>query len=424
MTVGLGRPASPNLPGDAGFATGSALDNVRVLEVGSLIAGPFCGRLLADHGADVIKIEAPDRADPLRDWGQAEVDGHHLFWTVHARNKRCITLDLRVRAGVEVFLELVETADVVVESFRPGTMEKWGLGFDVLRERNPGVVLARVSGYGQTGPLSHRPGYAAVAEAVSGMRHLNGFVGGPPPRIALSLGDSLAGMFAMQGVMTALHARDRRDSPTGGEGQVVDVSLAESCLALLESTIPDFSAAGHVRGPGGTRLDGLAPSNLYQCADDRWLIIAANQDTVFARLCTAMGRPDLAEDPRFSSHVARGRHQDEIDEIVAAWAREHRAEHVTAVLETADVVVGPVNTVADVVQSEHFRHRDMLVEHRDLAIGRDVTGPGVVPKLERTPGAVRWAGPPAPGTHNMEVYTGLLGMSESRLNTLITKGVI
>lgn len=409
----------PSVPGD-----GAALNGIRVLELGSLIAGPFCGRLLADHGADVIKIEEPDRADPLRDWGQADVEGHRLFWTVHARNKRCITLDLRVAAGVEIFLDLVATADVVVESFRPGTMEKWGLGHDVLRERNPGIVLARVSGFGQTGPYSHRPGYASVAEAISGMRHLNGFAGGPPPRIALSLGDSLAGMFAAQGVLMALYARNRHDSPTGGEGQVVDVALAESCLALLESTIPDYAATGHVRGPGGTRLDGLAPSNLYQCADGRWLIIAANQDTVFARLCEAMQRPDMVVDPRFSSHVARGRHQDVLDAIVSEWAGRHDSEHLTSILEAADVVVGPVNTVADVVGDEHFLDRDMLIPHHDLALGVDVTGPGIIPKLDRTPGALRWAGPPAPGTHNGEVYTELLGLSASQLRELDDRRII
>lgn len=395
-----------------------------MLEVGSLIAGPFCGRLLADHGADVVKIEAPDRPDPLREWGQAELDGHRFFWTVHARNKRCITLDLRGDTGRALFLDLVARSDVVVESFRPGTLEKWGLGFDVLSERNPRVILARVSGYGQTGPMSSRPGYASVAEAVSGMRHLNGFPGGPPPRMALSIGDSLAGMFAAQGVLTALYARDSPGGTHPGRGQVVDVSLAESCLALLESAIPDYSATGLVRGPGGTRLDGLAPSNLYRCADDRWLVIAANQDTVFRRLCTAMGRDDLPDDPRFATHVARGRHQDEIDAIVAEWAAGHDADALTEVLESAGVVVGPVNTVADVVEDPQFRARDMLLPHHDLAVGKDVLGPGIVPKLDRTPGRVHWAGPPRAGFHNHEVYAGILGLTEDRIRTLAESGVI
>lgn len=396
-----------------------ALDGTRVLELGTLIAGPFCGRLLADHGADVIKLEAPDRPDPLREWGQAEEDGHRFFWTVHARNKRCITLDLRRPAGQDLFLRLVETADVLVESFRPGTLERWGLGPDVLAERNPGLVLARVSGYGQTGPLAAKPGYASVAEAVSGMRHLNGFPGGPPPRAALSIGDSLAGMFAAQGVLTALLARGRT-----GRGQVVDAALSESCLALLESTIPDYSRTGLVRGPGGTRLEGLAPSNLYRCADDRWLIIAANQDTVFARLCTAMDRPDLVDDPRFATHTARGRHQDEIDAIVGDWAAGYGAEDLTRLLDDAGVVVGPVNTVAEVVEDPQFRARGMLVEHFDERIGADVLGPGVVPVLDGTPGSVRWAGPARPGTHNVEVYGGLLGLADAEIEELERAGVV
>lgn len=398
-----------------------ALAGIRVLELGSIIAGPFCGRLLADHGADVIKIEAPRSPDPLRDWGQAERDGHHFFWTVHARNKRCITLDLRRPEGREIFLQLIDTADVLVESFRPGTLEKWELAPERLEARRPGLVVARVSGYGQTGPHSSRPGYASVAEAVSGMRYLNGYPGGPPPRPALSIGDSLAGMFAAQGVLMALLARERGTTDTG---QVVDVALTESCLALLESSIPDYDQAGVVREPSGTRLTGIAPSNLYQSADGRWMVIAANQDTVFARLCAAMQRPDLVTDPRFRSHVARGRHQDEIDDIVAAWARRHPADELTKILEDAGVVVGPVNTVAEVVQDPQFQARDMLVPHFHEAIGGDVLGPGVVPRLSRTPGSVRWAGPPRPGAHNHEVYRGMLGLSDPHLHELEAAGVI
>ena len=404
--------------------TTGALTGFRVLELGTLIAGPFCGRLLADHGADVIKIEAPDRPDPLRVWGQAQEDGHHFFWTVHARNKRCVTLDLRRPEGQALFLELVDTADVVVESFRPGTLERWGLGFDVLSARRPGLVLARVSGYGQTGPQARRPGYASVAEAVSGMRYLNGFPGGPPPRAALSIGDSLAGMFAAQGVLTALLARDRPGSPTAGTGQVVDVALSESCLAIMESTIPDYARTGLVREPSGTRLEGLAPSNLYCSADGRWLIIAANQDTVFVRLAAAMGRPDLAEDPRFATHTARGRYQDEIDAIVAEWAAGLGADELIKLLDDAGVVVGPVNTVADVVVDPQLRARGMLVEHDDERVGGPVLGPGVMPVLTGTPGAVRWAGPPRPGTHNDEVYGDVLGLSAQRRAELTGAGVI
>lgn len=405
-------------------ATAGSLAGVRVLELGSLIAGPFCGRLLADHGADVIKIEAPNRPDPLRDWGNASVDGAHFFWTVHARNKRSISLDLRQERGRELFLELVDQADVVVESFRPGTLEKWGLGYDVLSARNPAIILARVSGYGQTGPMSASPGYASVAEAVSGMRHLNGFAGETPPRMALSLGDSLAGMFTVQGILMALLAR--RMDPRGARapGQVVDVSLVESCLALLESVIPDYSAAGVVRGPGGTRLDGIAPSNLYVCADGRSLVIAANQDTVFARLCIAMGRDDLVSDSRFATHVARGEHQDDIDAIVAAWAGSLASQEVLDLLQQADVVVGRVNTVAEVVTDPQLLARDMIIEHFDERIDRAVLGPGVVPKLQGTPGAVKWAGPSRVGAHNDEVFGSLLGLDSRALAELSSEGVV
>jgi formyl-CoA transferase len=422
--------SSTDLPTDApgiarsGSPAGGALQGIRVLELGTLIAGPFCGRLLADHGADVIKIEAPDRPDPLRVWGQAEEDGHYFFWTVHARNKRCVTLDLRRDEGRELFLRLVDTADVVVESFRPGTLEKWGLGYDVLSERNPGLILARVSGYGQTGPHCRRPGYASVAEAVGGMRHLNGFPGGPPPRAALSIGDSLGGMFAVQGVLTALYARSQPGGPREGRGQVVDVALAEACLAMLESVIPDYDATGHVRQPSGTRLDKLAPSNLYRCADDRWLIIAANQDTVFVRLCAAMQRPDLVTDPRFATHVARGDNQDEIDAIVAEWASHYDADTLTKLLEDAGVVVGPVDTVAEIVQNPQFQARNMLVPHHDKAVERDILGPGVMPVLDGTPGTVRWAGPARPGTHNVDVFAGALGLSGTELAALTDAGVI
>jgi formyl-CoA transferase len=400
--------------------TGPALAGVRVLELGSIIAGPFCGRLLADHGADVVKIEAPGLPDPLREWGQAEEDGHHFFFTVHARNKRCVTLDVRKPAGRELLLRLVEVSDVLLESFRPGTLERWEVGPEVLHAHNPDLVLARVSGYGQTGPESGRPGYASVAEAVSGMRHLNGHPGEPPPRPALSLGDSLAGMFAAQGVLMALLARERG----AARGQVVDVALTESCLAVSESSIPDYDRGGVVRQPSGTRLDGIAPSNLYCAADGRWMVIAANQDSVFRRLCVAMDRPELATDPRFRSHVARGRHQDEIDAIVAEWAAGHDAGTLTALLEQAGVVVGPVNTVAEVVRDAQFRARDMLVPHHDEAVGADVLGPGVVPVLSGTPGSVRWAGAPRPGSHNAEVYGELLGLGPDELRALEDAGVV
>ncbi|MFD4181332.1 CaiB/BaiF CoA transferase family protein [Rhodococcus sp. NPDC058514] len=396
-----------------------ALEGIRVLELGSLIAGPFAGRLLGDLGADVIKVEAPDRPDPLRDWGLAEQDGHRFFWTVHARNKRCITLDLRVREGQQVFLDLVGQADVVLENFRPGTLERWGLGFDILSERNPGIVLARVSGYGQTGPLAGRAGYGSVAEAVSGLRHLNGYPDQPPPRIALSIGDTLAGMFAVQGVLAALLARTRT-----GRGQVVDVALNEACLAVQESAIPDYDRGGIVRGPSGTRLEGVAPSNLYATRGGGWILIAANQDTVFARLCAVMGRPDLAEDERYADHLARGRNHRELDELISAWVAEQDPSTLVDRLTEVGVVAGPVNTVADVVGDPQLLAREMIVDHYDERIGASVRGPGVVPKLSGTPGSVRFAGAPTPGAHNAEVYCEVLGRDADEQDRLRAAGVI
>jgi len=396
-----------------------ALDGIRVLELGTLIAGPFAGRLLGDMGAEVIKVEPPGAPDPLRTWGQAELDGHHFFWTVHARNKKAVTLNLREERGRQLFLELVERSDIIVENFRPGTLEKWKLGYDVLRERNPGIILVRVSGYGQTGPDAHKPGYASVAEAASGLRHLNGFPGGPPPRLALSLGDSLAGMFAAQGALAALYRRT-----VTGEGQVVDAALTESCLAIQESTIPDYDVGGVVRGPSGTRLERIAPSNIYRTADGSWVVIAANQDTVFARLCTAMGRADLITDDRFATHVARGRNQDELDKIIGDWAADKAPDEIIDTLNEAGVVAGPINTVAEVVEDPQLRARGMLTEHFDERIGRSVLGPGIVPVLSATPGSVRNAGPARPGQHNRDVYTGLLGKTAEELEQLRTEGVL
>lgn len=399
--------------------TTGALDGIRVLELGTLISGPFAGRLLGDMGAEVLKIELPSAPDPLRTWGQAELDGHRFFWTVHARNKKAVTLDLRTARGRELFLDLVEQSDVIVENFRPGTLEKWNLGYDVLRERNRGIILVRVSGYGQTGPDAGKAGYASVAEAASGLRHMNGFPGGPPPRLALSLGDSLAGMFAAQGALAALYRRS-----VTGEGQVVDTALTESCLAIQESTIPDYDIGGVVRGPSGTRLEGIAPSNIYQSANGSWVVIAANQDTVFRRLCQAMDRPELATDERFADHLARGRNQDELDKIIGDWAAQREPHDIIATLSEAGVISGPINTVAEVVQDPQLQARNMIADHWDERVQRNVKGPGVVPVLSDTPGTIRNGGSARPGQDNAEVFGRLLGLDAEQLAALREEGVL
>lgn len=396
------------------------LEGVRVIELGQLLAGPFTGRLLGDMGAEIIKVEAPGKPDPIRDWGKARYKGRSLWWPVQSRNKKCITLNLRHEKGQELLLRLVERADVVVENFRPGTLERWNLGYERLAEANPKIVLARVSGYGQTGPYAERAGFASVSEAMGGIRHINGFPDQPPPRMHLSLGDSLAGMFAMQGILSALYWRDALG---GGVGQVIDVSLMEAAFALLESTVPEYDRLGIVRGPQGTNLKGIAPSNIFRSSDEHWMVIAANADNVFRRLCEAMERPELADDPRFATHNARGENQDEIEGIVAEWAAQRTAREIDEVLNAAGVICGPIYTVADIFQDPQYKARDMLVEHEDPEFGAYI-GPGIVPKLSHTPGAVRWSATWEEGSHNREVYGTLLGLGDDELATLKEEGVL
>ena len=396
------------------------LAGVRVVELGMLLAGPFTGRLLGDMGAEIIKVEPPGQPDPMREWGQARYEGRSLWWPVQSRNKKCVTLDLRQEAGQRLLLALAGQSDVLVENFRPGTLERWGVGPEQLWEVNPGLVIARVSGYGQTGPYAPRAGFASVAEAMGGIRHINGFPGEPPPRVHISLGDSLAGMFAVQGILAALYWRDALG---GGRGQVVDVSLMEGCFALLESTVPEYDRLGIVRGPGGTGLKGVAPSNIFESSDGTWMVIAANADKVFGRLCEAMGRPELADDPRFVTHLARGANQEELEGIVAEWARRHTAAEIDRVLNEAGVICGPIYTIADIFEDEHFRARDMLVAHEDPEFGEYV-GPGIVPKFSETPGRVRWSATWEEGSHNRDVYGGLLGLSDDELAALKEQGVL
>ena len=396
------------------------LAGVRVIELGTLLAGPFSGRLLGDLGAEIVKVEDPTHPDPIREWGQARYEGRSLWWPVQSRNKKCVTLNLRTERGQELLLELVRRADVVTENFRPGTLERWNLGFERMSAVNPGIILARVSGYGQTGPYAERAGFASVAEAMGGLRYINGFPGEPPPRLHISLGDSLAGMFAAQGILAALYWRDGAGS---GLGQVVDVSLLESSFALLESTVPEYDRLGIVRGPSGTGLKGVAPSNIFKSRDDTWMVIAANADKVFRRLCDAMGRPGLADDERFATHLARGDNQEELEGIVAEWAGRHDAAEIDRILNDAGVICGPIYTIADIFEDPQFRARDMLLEHVDPEFGPYI-GPGIVPKLSETPGAVRWSATWERGSHNREVYGDQLGLSDQELDGLREEGVI
>lgn len=396
------------------------LAGIRIIELGTLLAGPFTGRLLGDMGAEIIKVEAPGKPDPLRDWGHARYKGRSLWWPIQSRNKKCVTLNLRESKGQELLLELVKVSDAVVENFRPGTLEKWNLGFDRLQAANPKIILARVSGYGQTGPYAQRAGFASVAEAMGGLRYINGFPGEAPPRTGISLGDSLAAMFAAQGILAALYQRDA----LGGErGQVIDVSLMESCFALLESAVPEYDRLGVVREPAGTGLKGVAPSNIFKSKDDKWVVIAANQDNVFRRLCEAMGQPALADDARFSTHLARGENQEEIEGVIAEWTALHDAAEIDRVLNDAGVVCGPIYTMADIFTDPQYRAREMLIEHEDPEFGTYI-GPGLVPKFSATPGAVRWSGTWAEGSHNREVYGELLGLPDDELVELKEQGIL
>ena len=395
------------------------LTGLRVLEVGTLLAGPMTARILGELGAEVIKIEPPDQPDILRVWGPQLPKGRGLLWRVNSRNKKCITLNLRQPRGQELFRQLAAKADVLVENFRPGTLEKWGLGWPQLQALNRNLVLARVSGYGQTGPYAARAGFASVGEAMGGIRHINGFPDQPPPRLGVSLGDTLAAMFASQGVLAALLAI--RDHDCGG--QIVDASIMEACFAMLEGTVTEYDRLGLVKGPSGTGLKGVAPSNLYRSRDDKWMVIAANADGVFIRLCAAMGTPELAEDPRFVDHTVRGENDSAIDAIVGAWAARHTAQQIDDILNAAGVVCGPVYTIADIMDDPQFKAREMIVTMSDPHLG-EFAAPGIVPKLSATPGTVRWAGPPEPGFHNDEVYRDVLKLDAKAIAALRDEHII
>ncbi|HEY1515609.1 MAG TPA: CoA transferase [Solirubrobacteraceae bacterium] len=361
------------------------LGGLRVVEFGQLLAGPYVGTLLGDFGAEVVKVEPPPGGDAMRDWGRLRHNGHSLWWSILARNKRSVTLNLRLESGQQIARRLAQRADIVLENFRPGTMERWGLGPDELHELNPRLIYARVTGYGQTGTYRDRPGFAAASEAISGLRYINGYPDQAPPRYGISIGDTLAAQSAFTGIVLALYARDAR----GAEGQVVDASITDACLAVTESAILEYEKTGVIRQPTGTRLPRIAPSNVYRSKDDRWVVIAANHDTLWRRLAVLIGRPELAEDPRFDSHHARGENEDLLDELIGAWAAQYTAAELDRIVNDAGVVCAPVYNASDVYNDPYFRERGLLVEYEDEVHGT-VTAPGVVPKLTSTPGRVRF----------------------------------
>jgi len=397
--------------------TGAPLADIRVIEMGSLIAGPFCGQILGDFGAEVIKLEDPKGGDPMRQWGRTKPQGQSPWWPVIGRNKKSVTLDLRTAEGREVARALIAQADVVVENFRPGTLEAWGLDHAAMSKLNPRLVMARVSGFGQTGPYARRAGYALIGEAMGGLRHITGEADRPPARAGISIGDSLAGLNAALGVMMALHARER-----SGRGQVVDAAIYESVLSVMENLITEYDLSGYVRERSGAILPGIAPSNVYPTRSGELILIGANQDTLFRRLCDLMGRPDLADDPLYRDHAARGVNQGRLDALIGEWTARHDIETLLPLLEEGGVAAGRVYRAPDMLADPQFQARESVVEVAHPIFGA-VKMQNAFPRLSETPGGVRWPGPPL-GEHTEAVLREVAGLSVETIAALRRDAVI
>ncbi|RBI84272.1 CoA transferase [Rhodosalinus halophilus] len=393
------------------------LTDIRVIEMGQLLAGPFCGQLLADFGAEVIKCEQPGVGDPMRVWGREKPHGKSLWWPVVARNKKSLTLNLRTEEGQQVIRNLVAQSDVLLENFRPGTLERWNLSYEELSKINPRLILVRVTGFGQTGPYAKRAGYGAIGEAMGGLRYVVGDPSTPPSRMGISIGDELAATYACLGTMMALHARERT-----GRGQVVDSAIYEAVLAMMESLVSEYDVAGYVRERTGAILPNVAPSNVYETADGKYLLIAANQDTVFRRLAAAMGRPELAEDDRYATHSARGAHQAELDALINDWTKTVELEPLEKLLEENGVPCGLIYKAEDMLRDPHFEARQAIVEVEHPDFG-PMKMQNVAPRLSDTPGAVRHVGP-ALGQHTDEVLGGILGIDEATRAAWRDQGII
>ena len=396
------------------------LSGIRVIEVGQLLAGPFAGTLLAYFGADVIKVEPPGDGDPIRGWRLLDKDGTSFWWRSLGRNKKSLTLNLRTTEGREVLGELLADADVLIENFKPGTMEKWGLGPEDVKQQNPGLIYTRISGYGQTGPHSSQPGYASVTEAYSGFRYINGFDGEVPVRPNLSLGDSVAGLHAALGILLALLARKSSESET--TGQVVDVALYESMFNLMEGIVPEYSGAGDVRQPAGSTITGIVPTNTYLCADDKHVVIGGNGDSIYVRLMTAIGRDDLANDPRLAGNPGRVTHQKLIDGAIAAWADKLTSAEVIQIMEDADVPVGAIFSIADAFDDPHYQARGMFEHVAVPNQDQPLAIPAILPKLTGTPGSTQWPGGEV-GSHTDELLLAL-GLDAERIAYLKENGIV
>jgi succinyl-CoA---D-citramalate CoA-transferase len=390
------------------------LANIKVVELGTLIAGPYCARLLAEFGAEVVKIETPGEGDPLRKWRKLH-EGNSLWWYAQARNKKSVAVNLRDPDGQAIVRNLAQKADIVIENFRPGTMEKWGLGYDALSKENPGLVMVRISGFGQTGPYKDRPGFGAIGESMGGMRYITGYPDRAPVRVGISIGDSLAAMFGAIGALCAVHQR-----ATTGRGQVVDVALYEAVFAMMESMLPEYGVGGYVRERSGAALPGIVPSNTYPCRDGKYVVIGANADSIFKRMMRAIGRADLADDAALASNDGRVKRTEELDRVIGEWTSRNDLDTVLAILDKAEVPSGRIYSIADIAADLHYQARGMIERHK---LGeKDLLLPGVVPKLSETPGGTRWIGPKL-GEHTGEVLAGL-GYTEGEIAAMRNRGVV
>lgn len=392
------------------------LSGIRVLELGQLIAGPFAAKTLADFGAEIIKVESPQEGDPLRKWRMLH-EGTSVWWQAQSRNKQSICIDLRQPEGQDIVRRLAQEADVLIENFRPGTMEKWGMGWDALHALNPKLIMLRVSGYGQDGPRRDEPGFAAIAEATAGLRYLTGHPGQVPARAGLSLGDTIAGLHGALGVLLALYERDAR----GGQGQMIDVALYEAVFNLTESLLPEYHVFGAIRQPAGGALPGIAPSNAYPCSDGQYVLIAANGDSLFKRLMELIGRADLANDPDLARNDGRAKRAEEIDQIIGEWSKQRTLEDILSALQSIAVPAGRIYTAKDIAEDPHYRARG-VIQTVESAGGLKVEMPGVVPKLSNNPGAIRHRAPTL-GEHT-DIILQSLGLSAEQIKALKEAGIL
>ena len=392
------------------------LEGVKVLELGSLIAGPFAGRLFGEFGAEVIKVEPPKIGDPLRKWRMMK-DDTSLWWYVQSRNKKCITLNLREEEGQNIIKQLAREVDIVIENFKPGTLEKWGIGYEDLKQINPGIIMIRISGYGQDGPYSQKPGFGSIGEAIGGIRYLTGYPDLPPVRTGISIGDSIAAVYAVMSGMMALYHRDTK----GGEGQYIDVALYEAIFSLMESMVPEYDQFRYIRERSGNTLPGIAPSNIYLCQDGKYIAIGANGDSIFKRLTQAMNRPDL-DSEEFAHNDGRAQKMEYLDRQIEVWTQTLPMKEVLAILDAYQIPAGPIYNIEDIMSDIHYKARNMIEEVDVENIG-NLKMPGIMPKFSRTPGRIKWAGAQL-GAHNEEIYKNRLNISDEELKRLEEKGII